>query len=214
MQMKKYWYPTWVKSLISLQNAVMFSVSDFKSAISIFFPIATADIFLFKSDNSFSKSFIYKQETCIRKSETSLYIHCCDIWGNTYHSSIQNLVVLQKRAPWIITHKNRSFPSLILFRELKLLKLTNIILIKCYVLVYKAFIKILPMHIQCFFNRYTCYYNVRSSYKFIRIIYKTTLYFNSTMPTVVRIWNELPDTIKLSRSIQNFKFTIKSMLLS
>ena len=67
---------------------------------------------------------VYLIQTALIKTlyQSLFYPHleyCCDI---TYNCSIQNLVVLQKIVLRIITHKNRSFPSLTLFRDLTLLK--------------------------------------------------------------------------------------------
>ena len=48
-------------------------------------------------------------------------------------------------------------------------------------------------------------YNLRNSNDLQTIDARTTLYFNSFLPATVRAWNDVPDEVKQSESLNTFK---------
>ena len=77
--------------------------------------------------------------------------YCCTIWGNNYKCRIEKLQKLQKKCIRIICkvkYKENTNP---LFLKLKTLKLTDIIELNNVNIVYRAYIKSLPLNIQCCF---------------------------------------------------------------
>ena len=57
-------------------------------------------------------------------------------------------------------------------------------------------------------------YNTRNASALPVVRTRTSLYYNSFIPSSVRLWNLQPDTIRLSPSIQALKYSLKSNISS
>ena len=72
-----------------------------------------------------------------------LYLnYCVFVWGNTFDSYLNPLVVLQKRAVRVIAGAKRNSPTEPIFKKLKLLKLKQIYLFAVQLFVFKFYHKI------------------------------------------------------------------------
>ena len=70
--------------------------------------------------------------------------YCSDIWGNTYKTNINCVYVLQKKVLRIVCNVDYQYHSNVLFKELRMLKLFDIIELKTDMIMYKANNKCYP----------------------------------------------------------------------
>ncbi len=73
-------------------------------------------------------------------------------WGQTFASFIEPLFKLQKRAVRAISHQNYLSPSLPIFRDLKLLRLSEIFKLKLLAFVYESTHELTPLCFRDFFS--------------------------------------------------------------
>ena len=97
--------------------------------------------------------------------------YCCDIWGNTYNTRLQDLVLLKKKAVRIIDNADWREHSSRIFNKYKVLKLLDLVEDQTLELMYKANKGTLPMNIQSRFYKIkeVHEYNTRSKYVFFEI---------------------------------------------
>ena len=82
------------------------------------------------------------------------YIHyCSEIWGNTYHSNINRIIIIQKRAIMLLFDAGRLDHTAPLFQRANVLKFTDLVKLKTAVFMYKAYHCMLPENIQRNFVR-------------------------------------------------------------
>ena len=74
--------------------------------------------------------------------------YCCEIWGNTYNSRINDIVLLQKRAIRIVGKAGYRENSSQIFRKYKVLTFTDLVEFNSCVLMYKASNNMLPINVQ------------------------------------------------------------------
>ena len=74
------------------------------------------------------------------------------IWGNTSNSTLRLLIILQKRAIHTITFSKPDEHSESLFRELEILKLTDLVTLHNALLVYHFYYNLLPSSSEFFFQ--------------------------------------------------------------
>ena len=81
-----------------------------------------------------------------------LYIMCCaEVWGNTYATNVQCLVTLQKRVIRLLCGAKRLDHTTMLFYNLHILKVPDVVELKPAVIMFKAFHNLLPLNVQQFF---------------------------------------------------------------
>ena len=78
--------------------------------------------------------------------------YCCEVWGNTYSSNIKNVYILQKKAVRIVCNVDYQHPSSVLFIELHVLKLHDLIELRTAMIMYKAKTGCLPVNLQTMFH--------------------------------------------------------------
>jgi len=74
------------------------------------------------------------------------------IWGNTYSSTLKPLITLQKRAIRTITFSKPDEHSEPLFKELEILKLTDLVTLHNALLMYHYYYNLLPSSFENFFQ--------------------------------------------------------------
>ena len=77
--------------------------------------------------------------------------YACEIWGNTYASRIQPLIILQKKIIRIVCNRKFRDHTSELFYGLNCLKLPELISLKSLCVMYKAKNNLLPTKIQKYF---------------------------------------------------------------
>ena len=114
-----------------------------------------------KSKLSKSIAIMHKAKQLLdRRSGMILYFslflpylsYCCEVWGNTYSSNIKNVYVLQKKAVRIVCNVDYQHPSNVLFIELHVLKLHDLIELRTAMIMYKAKTMCLPVDRQTMFQ--------------------------------------------------------------
>ncbi|KAK2192589.1 hypothetical protein NP493_26g03050 [Ridgeia piscesae] len=167
-----------------------------------------------KSKLSKVASVIYEVSHCIDHSSTpilycSLFLphlmYCCEIWGNTYVTNIQCIILIQKRVIRLIHGANRWDHTNNLFYEYRILKFNYIVELKTFIFMFDAYHNVLPYDLQQLFIKYIPLYSARRTHKFIR----ENVRINMTAITIpvlgVKLWNSLNESLVSIMSKYTFK---------
>ena len=125
--------------------------------------------------------------------------YCSEIWGNTYKNNINCVLLLQKKILRIVCNVDYRYHSNVLFKELRILKLFDIIELKTAMIMYKANTHKLPLNIQQLFSvdEFT-YYNTRQLKNMKQVYIRTTLKSKCISICGVKLWNSLTEKKKNS----------------
>ena len=142
--------------------------------------------------------------------------YCCSIWGNCNNFLLDSLLKLQKRAARIILDEHDyTKPSRELFHECNIVPITQRILYNKSLLMYKAKHGLAPEYMSSLIVSASANqkYNTRfsSSDNFIIPKPNTELYKSSFSYNGPKVWNALPNSIKKSNTVSEFKHKYKSM---
>ena len=142
--------------------------------------------------------------------------YCCSIWGNCNNFLLDSLLKLQKRAARIILDEHDyTKPSRELFHECNIVPITQRILYHKSLLMYKAKHGLAPEYMSSLIVSASANqkYNTRfsSSDNFIIPKPNTELYKSSFSYNGPKVWNALPNSIKKSNTVSEFKHKYKSM---
>ena len=137
------------------------------------------------------------------------------VWANTYPTRLEKLFKLQKKILRVITFSSYTATSLPLFKKLHILNIHQIndLLISSFS--FSLNNSILPSYFDdfCIENFKVHSYNTRGS-KQLHMTFNRTNYGKfSTREKIIKIWNEIPKTIKCSASLKIFKTKIKQFIL-
>jgi hypothetical protein len=128
-------------------------------------------------------------------------------WGNTYQTTLQPIIVLQKKALRIITFSKFQEPSSPLFRFFSILKLVDLISLHTLIFMYQYHNQLLPSTFDNFFTPVAQIhsYNTRSAAR--QTYYLPSIRTNYGKFNVrflgPQLWNSLEDNIK-NFSLQRF----------
>ena len=143
------------------------------------------------------------------------YLHyCVEVWGNNYKTSIQSLIILQKRALRTIHKVSYLEHTNILFAQSKLLKFTDIVSYQTAIIMYKARNNLLPANIQQLFHEREGGYNLRGDFDFKTLSRNSTMKSFCVSRTGVKLWNSLSEVHKRCPSINHFKSMYKCMIFT
>jgi hypothetical protein len=140
------------------------------------------------------------------------------IWGCTYQTNLQPLVVLQKKVMRIITFSKFDEHSSPLLKELEIIKLNDLITFHIALFMMKIHNKLLPPVFNTFVTAVNQVhsYDIRSSAKQFYYLPKVrTNYgvFNIRFKGP-KVWNSIQDNIKNLVLINQFKNNLQTELLS
>ena len=141
--------------------------------------------------------------------------YCCEVWGTTYKSTTSCIILLQKKALRIISKEDIRAPTSPLFRNLKLLKFTDLVKLKCAIFMFKAHNNELPTNLQNKFSlvKNSEAYNLRCCDKFKTNFVRTTQMSHCISSYGVKLYNSLPMIITSKRHIVSFKKSYTKYLL-
>ena len=150
------------------------------------------------------------------KLVTSKTLHWI-IWGNTYPTNTQPVLILQKRSIRIITFSKFDDHSSPLFKQTNILKLTDLITFHVSLFMFKFHNKLLPAVFDNYFistskvHNYNTRLSSQLGYSLPRV---RTNYgkFNIKL-SGSKVWNSLSTDLELL-SIGSFKARLKSNLIS
>ena len=138
------------------------------------------------------------------------------IWGNTYNSTLRPLITLQKRAIRTITFSKPDEHSEPLFKELEILKLTDLVTLHNALLMYHYYYNLLPSSFENFFQTVASIHSYNT-----RLDSKSTYYINTIKTNygkfnirfaAVKVWNHLDESIK-HLPLKTFKNKVKLNIL-
>ena len=137
------------------------------------------------------------------------------IWANTYPSRLDKIRRIQKKIIRLKTFSGFSDPSAPLFKNLIILPIDDINNETLAIFMFKYFNKGLPESFQNFFklNKDLHNYNTRSAFQVHKQRVRTNYKKYSTEYKGTQIWNNLPDDIKDSNSLNIFKKNIRKYYL-
>lgn len=137
-----------------------------------------------------------------------------NIWGTTSCTNIQRLSKLQKRAARIILQAEFTTPSAIMFHELGWLPINKRINYNKAVFTYKALNNLTPAYITNLLKpmSQTHTLSLRSSDNGTLYVprSRTALYDGSFSCAAPRLWNSLPQSVRNSSSLNDFKKSLKA----
>ena len=140
------------------------------------------------------------------------------VWGQTFASYIDCIAKVQKKAVRIISHQSYLSHSLPIFKELRLLHVSDIIQLKLLIFVYEAVNNIISSCFHEFFtyNSTVHSYNTRQSHRgdIFMVQTNSSLYgLKSIRYLGAKSWNELPMEIRKLSSKKVFKKKLKAYLI-
>ena len=147
-------------------------------------------------------AIIYKAKYLLDKDSLvmlydSLFVpylsYCSEIWGNTYKTNINCVCVLQKKVLRIVCNVDYQYHSNVLFKELRMLKLFDIIELKTAMIMYTAKKKMLPLNIQRLFSvDEVTYYNTTPIKE-----HETSIYQNNIkVKMYIYLWSKTLELVK------------------
>ncbi len=190
----------------ALSSMKTFTYSNFSRKISKSIRI------IYKSSFSLPKS-------CLRTLYFSLiypYLHYCIlVWGSTYQSYLERVVLLQKRVIRIINKKEYDAHTSPLFKESMILKLNDIYLFCLGKFMYLTSKNSLP---PCFKNLFLIIsqvhsYNTRSSNQITIPFCRTKLRQFSVYYQGPVFFNSLDQNIRNAKSVYSFQSNLKKFLI-
>ena len=141
------------------------------------------------------------------------------VWGGTYASYIEPIFKLQKKAVRAISFQSRLSPSLPIFKDLKLLKLSEIFELRLSTFVFDSVNKTSPscFHNFFLFNSSVHQYSTRqASQGDLYLLRKNSSQYGlkSIRYLGAKLWNSLPVELRNAPSKVSFKTKMKFYLLS
>ena len=142
--------------------------------------------------------------------------YCCSIWGKNLKCHINKITSLQKRVAKTILFKSIRTPSKDLFQYLEWLTFENRCKYQTALLVYKSLNKLATKYMDKIIKpANNNNYGLRSASRkdITHIRYKTMYKKQSFAYYSTFVWNSLPESLRLSKSVPSFKRNCKSYLL-
>jgi len=143
------------------------------------------------------------------------YLSYCNlIWTSTYDTHLTKLNRLQKKAIRIITKSPFNAHTSPLYQQLNVLKISQIKFIQTSTFMYKYDNNLLPLAFSSYFrpNLYTK--GIRNNRAYISVFAKTNTRKFSIKYQGPLLWNNIPESIRASRSLAQFKIQIRAYTLN
>ena len=141
--------------------------------------------------------------------------YCCIIWGSCNKYLLERILKLQKRLVRIITNSSFLAHTKPLFFSLNILPIYALYEYNLGIFMFSFYKNLLPTSLNNMFtlNLHTHSYNVRNKYN-TRVYYGRT----SFSRTIIKhkgpiLRNNLPSELKQCKSLNTFKYKLKSHLL-
>ena len=140
--------------------------------------------------------------------------YCILMWANSTTKNVDRVFKLQKRAIRIITHSKYLAHTTPLFARLKIFNIYDMYKFQSAIFMYMCSHKVLPASIMSYFNVNSSIHNyfTRSNRNYNIPCARTTLFQKSILYNGPKIWNEIPNHIKTSLSLNIFKKKYKLYL--
>lgn len=141
--------------------------------------------------------------------------YCNIIWGNASNLALNKLTILQKRALRLISHSKFRDHTSPLFKQLKILKLSDIYKFQLGQFVYNCINNLLPKSCSNHIKHYDIshQYPLRTISSIMAVPFRTKLRENYVGVSGPQFWKSLPNQITSSVSISSFKIKLKDFLI-
>ena len=178
---------------------------------------------MIKSKLSKSCTIMYRASFVIDKCGMLILYHslflpyimyCIEVWGNTYATNLNCLVLLQKKVVRLICRAKRLDHTSCLFSKLRILKVPDIVEIRTALIMYKANNILLPVNIQKLFTLYKSVYVTRQSPTFKQNYAHTNLKRMCISVKGVILWNSLNSSLVCCRNVHRLKEYTANILVS
>lgn len=134
---------------------------------------------------------------------------CSAVWGSSNQESLNKLLLFQKRAARIILDLPYDTPSDDLFRQLKWMKIHERIIYQKAIQMYKCMNNMCPDYLTSSFKLTNSVHNLNLRSTENNMLYipkpRTELYRKSFAYSGSKIWNSLPNNVKKSKTLNEFK---------
>ena len=142
--------------------------------------------------------------------------YCSIVWGYTSKSNLDKIHILQKRAVRIITCSDYLASSKPLFQTLKILPIYDMISLQNVLFMFKCHNDLLPPMFQNYFKQNCNFhsYGTRNSTNYHIPLFRTSISQHSIFYNGPVQWNDLPESLKSSKSYNYVKQNYKLLLLS
>ncbi len=134
--------------------------------------------------------------------------YCVEVWGNTYKTTINSLIILQKLAVRILHNAGYFGLTNILFLKSHILNFADLMKYKTAQIMYRARYKVLPDNVQKIFLDKDVGSYLTGPLNFKKPPVRTT-------PEIMcaTLWNGLDDELQQSKNINKFKNRMKKISL-
>jgi len=141
--------------------------------------------------------------------------YCIVIWANSSIQNMNRLFKLQKRAIRIISHSSYLAHTAPSFSCLNILNIYKLYEFQCAIFMYMCHKNVLPGSLLMYFdvNSTVHNYETRSANNYRLPLIRTNAFQKSIFFKGPKIWNEIPNDIKSSLSLNVFKKNYKHPLL-
>jgi hypothetical protein len=154
-------------------------------------------------------------ENVIRTLYCSLILpymtYCIEVWGNTYKTNLNSLVLLQKKAIRIISGAAYLDHTNNIFLNFKLLKFMDLVELNTLLVMHKAYNNLLPLNLQkCFSVDNVATFSTRRKNKFKINYVRTNMKAMCISIRGVKMWNALDFKLSSCSDIKLFKRDVKN----
>lgn len=141
--------------------------------------------------------------------------YCIASWGQTYHCHLSSLQHVQNQAIRILTWSNRRSRVTILYRELHILNIDNLIKFNVCTFAYQvvedhSLLKFVL--IQQLTNSNITRFSTNNNFILPKV--RTNYGSQGVAFVLIKLWNSLPYNIKCAFSISSFKHTLHNFLFN
>jgi hypothetical protein len=141
-------------------------------------------------------------------------LYCVEVWGNTYSSNLNAIILLQKKAIRIIANVPRLEHTNDIFMNFKLLKFMDLVKLSTLLVMFRAYNINLPSNLQkCFSININTNLATRRKNKFTVNYVRTTKKAMCLSVKGVKLWNSLDLKFTLCNNINLFKNNLKQCYL-
>jgi len=141
--------------------------------------------------------------------------YCNIIWGCTYFSRLQTLILKQKRVIRIVTGSKYRDHTSLLFKNLFCLKFTDLVEFSVAIMMFKVYNNKVPPNVNNIFFQCSKIhnYNTKRKKNFYVLSRRTKAREFSISCRGPKIWNNLDEKIKSAKSVFIFKINLKRKLV-
>ena len=140
--------------------------------------------------------------------------YCCLIWGSNYHSQLNKVIILQKRAVRLIEQIYPPLSSKPIFKKYKILRITDIAISQMLLVLHKFITRQLPTVFDSIYERYNAVSPHRRQNRHFKQPFSNRNYrLYTTSCLGPKVWNDIiPNKFPTMQDIPSSKNIIKKVI--